>query len=79
MFEQFIEENIERDNTHFENIENIYFRYLLFCKNKKFKPMTKTQLNNQFKNKCIGQKHRRMRNRILESGIYGVRLKLCPY
>lgn len=79
MFEKFIEENIERDIKSFETITNLYERYLKFCYFYKMNPVKINSFGRQLRNFNAGVKHKRMRNRLIETGRWGVKLLPCKY
>ncbi|MEK5176906.1 hypothetical protein HYI36_12855 [Bacillus sp. Gen3] len=80
MIEKFIVENIERDITRYETVENLYKRYLLFCDFYKFEPLTKTKFHNQIKYFAVGATDKRRRkgreNKVCR---WGVKLLPCKY
>lgn len=79
LFEKFIEENIERDIKSFETINNLYERYLIFCGFYQIEPVKINSFGRQLRKFNTGVKHKRMRNRVIESGRWGVKLLPCKY
>lgn len=77
--EKFIEENLVKDIKNFEKNEDLYERYLKYCKFYSLKPLTKIKFNNQLKKFNMGVKHQRMKNYVIEYGRWGVKLLPCKY
>lgn len=79
MFKNFIEENIERDIKSFETNADLYERYKMFCRFYNLEPTTILKFGNKLKKSNVGIKHKRMKNRITETGRWGVKLLPCKY
>lgn len=75
MFEKFIEENIERDIKSLELLENLYKRYLIYCKAHNLKPIGRNGFTYRFTKNRIGVLH----NSKGKSARWGVRLLPCKY
>lgn len=79
MIEKFIEENLERDVKSFVTNDELYSRYLLFCKVNKISPITKTKLTNQLKVRGQGIRNVKSIKGVNYTVRHGLRLKQCPY
>lgn len=75
MFKKFLEENVERNIKHFELLEDLYSRYLNFCKVNKSKPIGRNAFTYQFTKQRIGAFHTSKG----KSARWGVRLLPCKY
>ncbi|PKR82586.1 hypothetical protein [Heyndrickxia camelliae] len=80
MIEKFIAENIQRDITSYETVDDLYQRYLLFCRFYEIKSLTKTKFHNQIKYFAVGATDKR-RRKGRESKVcrWGVKLLPCKY
>ncbi|UAT29536.1 hypothetical protein K7T73_13095 [Bacillus badius] len=80
MIEKFIEENIERDISSYETVENLYKRYLSFCEFYSLDPLTQTKFHNRIKYFAVGVTDTRKRKgRENKVGRWGVKLLPCKY
>ncbi|WP_412733866.1 primase-like DNA-binding domain-containing protein [Heyndrickxia sporothermodurans] len=76
---KFIQENLERDIKSFEKNDDLYKRYLKYCKFYNLEPITKRSFTYQLKKHNIGIYHKRMKNYVIEYGRWGVKLLPCKY
>lgn len=79
MIEKFIKENLERDVKSFVTNDELYSRYLLFCKANEIAPITKIKLTNQLKVRGQGIKNVKSIKGVKYTVRHGLRLKSCPY
>lgn len=79
MIIKFIEENLEKDIKKFELRDDIYARYLRFCKYYGTQALTRTKFGKKLDDLNIGIRHKRMKNYVLETGRQGVKLLPCKY
>ncbi|PGZ46443.1 hypothetical protein COE56_24885 [Bacillus anthracis] len=73
--EKFIEENIERNIKSYELTDDLYKRYLKYCKVYSLKPLSRRGFAFKLSNNRIGAYHR-SRNKPAR---WGVKLLPCKY
>ena len=79
MIEKFVEENLERDIKNHETLQELYSRYLLFCKHYEIEFLTIIKFSNLLRNNRIGVKHKKTINGKEVTGRQGIRLLPCKY